>query len=163
MNEIPPARHKVVLSTLREFNDIRFLRFLCVGFSNFLVSFGAFQLLLRLHWRFPFSVSAYQLLSYGAGVVWSFLWNRRFTFRTREPVLGQGIRFASLQVSLAVLSAVAMGLAVEVLGFPATGSWIAIMGLITLVNFVVSKHWVFHGERPAGTGDQPVEKIGDQP
>lgn len=162
MSEIRPTRRRLAWSALREFNDARFLRFLCVGFSNFLVSFGAFQLLLRLPWRFSFSVSLYQFLSYAAGIAWSFLWNRRFTFRTQGFVLRQGTRFVALQVSLACFSAAAMGLAVDVWGFPPTASWIAVMGLVTLVNFIISKHWVFRGTRQAETADHPAERSGGQ-
>lgn len=143
-------------SPLRELLDPRLARFLIVGFSNFLISFGVFQLLLRLPDRFPFAVSLYQLISYGAGILWSFLWNRRFTFRSHGAVLEQGARFVSAQIVFALVSALAIGIAVDRFHLPPTPTWIGVMALITLTNFVVTKLWVF-GRDDARPGGHPVE------
>ena len=136
---------------VREF-DGRFPRFLAVGFSNFVVSFTVFRVLLALPWSFQFKASLCQLASYAVGTVWSFFWNRRFTFRSQDPVLGQAIRFVTLQASLAVVTASLIGLFVDILEFAPTLSWLVIMGGATVVNFLLAKRWVF---RPASSTGVP--------
>jgi putative flippase GtrA len=131
--------------------DPRLARFLIVGLSNTLISFAVFQSLLRLPGRFSCAISLYQLISYSSGILWSFLWNRRFTFRARGAVLGQGLRFVSVQIVFALASALAIGIAVERFHLPPTMSWIGVMALVTLANFIVTKCWVFNqGTSPTG-------------
>jgi len=127
---------------MREF-DGRFPRFVAVGFSNFVVSFTVFRVLLALPWSVQFKASLCQLASYAAGTAWSFVWNRRFTFQSQDPVLRQALRFATLQASLAIVTASLIGLAVDILGFPPTLSWLVVAGGATIVNFLLAKRWVF--------------------
>ncbi len=129
--------------------DPRLLRFLCVGATNFLISFAVFQGLLLIPRSSDLLLPAYQLVSYGAGIVWSYFWNRRFTFGSRQPWLREGSRFLVLQVCLALLSAALIGALVNILGLGPTISWLAVMSFITVVNFLASKLWVF-----AATGDR---------
>ena len=129
-------------SLVREF-DGSFPRFVAVGFSNFAVSFTVFRVLLALPWSYQFKASLCQLASYAVGTIWSFIWNRRFTFRSKDPVLGQALRFVTLQASLALATASLIGLFVDILDFAATPSWFVIMGGATIVNFLLAKRWVF--------------------
>ncbi len=132
-------------SLVREF-DGSFPRFVAVGLSNFAVSFAVFRILLVLPWSSQFKASLCQLASYAVGTIWSFIWNRRFTFRSKEPVLGQVLRFVTVQVSLALATAALIGLSVDILELAATPSWLVIMGGATIVNFLLSKRWVFQGD-----------------
>lgn len=152
----PPRRWSGDRAPFRELLDPRLARFLIVGVSNALISFGVFQLLLRLPGRFSWAISLYQLVSYGAGILWSFVWNRRFTFRAHGAVLGQGLRFVSVQIVFALTSALAIGIAVERCHFPPTMSWIGVMALITLTNFMVTKRWVF-SQHTSPTGGCPAD------
>ena len=127
----------------RQLLDDRFVRFIMVGFSNYVVGFSVFQLTMRVTNDFPFKVSFCQLFSYATGVLWSFFWNRRFTFRSTGSAAPQVIRFISLQAALAVASAVVIGLCVDLLSIPPTPSWFLVMTIVTIVNFLVSKRWVF--------------------
>ena len=145
-------------SLMREF-DGRFPRFLAVGFSNFVVSFTVFRVLLALPWSFQFKASLCQLASYAVGTVWSFIWNRRFTFRSSDPVLGQAVRFVTLQGSLALVTASLIGLSVDILEFAPTLSWLVIMGGATIVNFLLAKRWVFR----SGGSDRGAVVLDERP
>ena len=118
-------------------------RFLVVGVTNTALSYAVFWLCLRALPKGPFQATASQLISYAAGILWSFVWNRRWTFRSRAPATGQAVRFTVLQLAVALVSSALIGLAVDYLGLPATPSWIAVVGFTTLVNFVGSRYWVF--------------------
>jgi putative flippase GtrA len=129
--------------SLRSLLSGSFIRFLLVGVTNFIVSFTTFQLLLRIPVAFALKATISQLVSYSAGIVWSFYWNRRFTFRTAGPVIRQATRFFSLQVCLALISSALVGYGVDYAGLPATPVWLVVMAAITIVNFLASKWWAF--------------------
>jgi len=122
-------------------------RFLLVGVSNFLVSFGVFQSLLALlHYR-GLAVSVYQLISYAAGIAWSFSWNRRFTFRSNAPWPKEGTRFVPLQALLAISSSLMIGVCVERFELSPTTAWFVVMAIITAANFLLCRYWVFASSR----------------
>jgi putative flippase GtrA len=129
-------------SLLREF-DGSFPRFVAVGLSNFAISFSVFRALLALPWALEFKASVCQLASYAAGTIWSFVWNRRFTFRSKGLIPAQALRFVSLQTALALGSAALIGICVDALKLAPTPSWLVIMGGMTIINFLLSKRWVF--------------------
>lgn len=129
-------------SLVREI-DSSFFRFVAVGLSNFAISLTVFRVLLALPWTFQFKASVCQLVSYATGTIWSFVWNRRFTFRSKGSIRGQALRFVSLQTGLALASAAVIGLCVDTLKLAPTPSWLVIMGGATILNFLFSKRWVF--------------------
>ena len=129
--------------SLRRHFDASFLRFVAVGFSNFLVSFTVFRGLFALPWTFEFKAMVCQIASYAAGTVWSFIWNRRFTFRSSGSLARQAPRFFVLQAILALATSGLIGLFVDIMEFPATPTWFVVMGVSAIVNFLTCKHWVF--------------------
>ena len=129
-------------SLIREF-DGSFARFALVGLSNFAVSFSVFRGLVAISGSFEYKATVSQIASYAAGTIWSFIWNRRFTFRSTDPILGQGTRFVVLQASLAAVSSGLIGLFVDIMSFPASPTWFVVMGFITIGNYFLCKRWVF--------------------
>jgi len=127
---------------VREF-DGSFLRFVLVGLSNFAVSFSVFRVLVAATSSLEYSAAVSQIASYAAGTLWSFIWNRRFTFRSKASIPGQATRFFVLQASLAAASSGTIGLFVDHLSFPASPTWFVVMGFITIVNYLLCKRWVF--------------------
>jgi putative flippase GtrA len=123
--------------------DPTFARFALVGFSNFIVSYGVFRAALAAPLAFPMRTSAAQLMSYALATLWSLYWNRRFTFRSSGPLMKQARRFIILQVSLALTSAALIGLAVDHFGISPSVAWFAVMSVVTIVNFLLVKWWVF--------------------
>ncbi len=129
--------------SIRQFYDRTFLTFILVGCSNFAVSFAVFWLCMRTPVVFPFKSSVAQLISYATGTFWSFFWNRRLTFRSSGAVYRQAVRFISLQVSLAIISALLIGFIVENLGMNPSITWLIVMSAVTPTNFLLSKWWAF--------------------
>lgn len=98
----------------------QFLKFVAVGVMNTLVDFFVFQLLnLTLHWTY-----LAQVIGYSAGILNSYFWNSRWTFRAehkrsaREMLTFVVVNLLSLGVSLGVL-----WLAKNPLGI--TDAWVA--------------------------------------
>ncbi|MFO7654019.1 MAG: GtrA family protein [Candidatus Krumholzibacteriia bacterium] len=130
------------------------VRFLLVGASNFLVAFAVFHLLLLAMPPLPVRAALSQLVAYALGVAWSYHWNRRFTFRSRDPAGPQAARFVAFQVAIALVSAAAVGLLVDGMGLPPTPAWLGVVASVTVVNYLGSRFWVFRrrGPVPADTG-----------
>lgn len=113
-------------------------RFAIVGAGNTAVDFVVFFVLAAL----SVPAAAAQVVSYGAGMANSYIWNRRWTFEVkRKANIGEFLRFLavnglSLGASLAVL------LAAERLA----PLWLAKMAATMAgmaVNFIGSRIWVF--------------------
>lgn len=84
-----------------------------------------------------------QAVSYGAGMAWSFFWNRAWTFQAKGKRIRQGVYFFATQTALLALSTAALGLLVDYFGYRPTLCWIAVMGVSTALNFITQKYWVF--------------------
>ena len=118
-------------------------RFVVVGLSNAVIGFSVFRACMAVPVDVPLKAALSQLVTYAVGITWSFWLNRRWTFRSRGNLAPQAARFVFLQVSLALSSAAALGLAVDHWGNPATASWLVVMAVVTLLNYVLSRHWAF--------------------
>jgi len=143
----PPHPHY-----LRRYFDAAFLRFMVVGVSNFLVSLAVFRGMLVLLSGSSLKGTLSQLASYAAGTIWSFVWNRRYTFRSSSRIGPQAIRFLLLQALLAVSSSILVGAGVDVLGLSPLPTWVVVMAAITIANYLGCRSWVFRQEpndRPA--------------
>ena len=118
-------------------------RFVVVGLSNAVIGFTLFRACLATPFDIPLKAAASQLVTYAVGITWSFWLNRRWTFRSQSSVAQQAVKFTFLQISFALVSSAAIGLSVDHLGYPATPSWFAVMAVITLLNFLLSRLWAF--------------------
>lgn len=120
-----------------------FVRFLLVGLTNTGISFLAFLLALRFLPAMGARVLTAQLLSYGTGLVWSYVWNRRWAFGSTAAVGAEAGRFLLSQVALMTGSAVLLALVVERLRVDPRLAWVGVMGVVTILNFTVLRAWVF--------------------
>jgi len=145
----------------------QFSKFIVVGLSNFAISFAVFYLLYN-HWKlsgvfyglfgqagkgiedFILQLGATSLdatlaniFGYGAGTINSFIWNKFWTFQVKHETKSQFARFFLLNISCLFLSSLSLFIFTDYLRFPYGSVWFVTMGIITLINFVISKYWVF--------------------
>ena len=122
----------------RRFSEVSVVRFGVVGVSNTLIGYTVFRLGLRV-------LPAYlaQGLSYLVGMLWSYYWNRRWTFKSQGNVAAEAMRFFSLQIGFMLLSAALLGFLVDRLSLNASLSWLGTAVLITILNFLASRFWAF--------------------
>jgi len=145
----------------------QFSKFLVVGFSNFAISFAVFYLLYN-YWKLSgvfyglfgqsgqsiedfilglgaTSVDATlaNIIGYGAGVINSFVWNKFWTFQVRHETGTQFGRFLVLNFSCLIISSASLFIFTDYLGWPYLPVWLITMGIITLLNFFISKVWAF--------------------
>ena len=135
---MPEAKPRDFATLVRRFSEVRVLRFGVVGASNAVIGFTVFRVALHACAAF-YS----QALAYTVGTLWSYYWNRRWTFQSQGNVAAEAARFFGLQIGFMVLSASLLGLLVDRLRFAAGLSWLAVAVLTTLLNFVLSRYWAF--------------------
>lgn len=83
-----------------------------------------------------------QMLSFGAGILWSFLLNRSWVFRGHAGDYAF-IRFLFLQLLLLTSTSLAIEAASRVFPGWQVASWFAVMAVSTVVNFLLMRIWVF--------------------
>lgn len=127
----------------RPLADTRLLRFAAVGVTNTAVSGLAFWAAHTLLEPLSGAAAAAQTLAYAVGILWSYTWNRTWTFGDRGAVHRTLPAFVAVQLALLAGSAGLMGLSVDILEQPALPSWLAVMALVTLTNYTALRTWVF--------------------
>ncbi|OZB90608.1 GtrA family protein [Paenibacillus sp. XY044] len=126
---------------------VQFIRFGIVGILNTAVDFVVFLIVQ------PFLGSVLgQVVSYAAGMLNSYVWNRRWTFqRTTRRDPAEMIRFAAVNIAIAGLTA----LLLHVLDgrIPLIAAKLAVTVLGVFVNYFMSRKWVFRdqGQNRAST------------
>ena len=118
-----------------------FYRFIVVGISNTIISYLTF--IIAYHFIVKSNTIISQILSYSAGIVWSFIWNRRWTFKSKKSMSKEFLLFVLTQVVMLVLSTALLYLIVDRYHYPASISWVCVMAIITILNFVMLKIVVF--------------------
>lgn len=139
------------------------IKFCIVGCLNFGISYSVFFLSYRyfpfskLPGTFPdvivntfrvsgiFSIDAAiaNVIGYAAGMANSFLWNKLWTFRALQETHRQAGRFILTNIGCLLLSTAAVFICVDIKHWPYNQVWISTMVLVTVINFIASKYWVF--------------------
>jgi putative flippase GtrA len=127
-----------IAQLVRTLSEVRVVRFGVVGVSNTLISFAAFWAAHRL-----MPAAGAQCVSYVVGMIWSYYWNRRWTFQSQSNVASEASRFFTLQIAFMLLSSGALGVLVDRLHLPAGPAWLAVMVVVTVLNFLASRFWAF--------------------
>ena len=118
------------------------LKFLAVGVLNTLVDAALYVALTRWLGLAAWPVLA-KGISYGAGVLNSFAWNRSWTFRSTARAWTTLLPFVLANLVALAVNAGAMHLGLNVLGLPEPIALVLATGVTFLWNFVISKFIVF--------------------
>ncbi len=121
----------------------RFLRFAIVGTSNFIISFLIFEGMTFLLSDASLSATISQSFSYSGGTIWSYYWNRKWSFKSTAKIKKEVLSFFLVQFVCLALSSFFIGLFVDYLHFNSYLTWISVMTCITLLNFLLLNTCVF--------------------
>ena len=116
-------------------------RFAVVGEGNTLVDFSFFTLLAQ-----GLGVNVYlsQVLGYSAGMLNSYILNRSWTFRAEGRFFSPALlRFLALNLTMLLFSTGILYLAYHLGGLPKLAAKAAATGVTMVVNFLLSRFWVF--------------------
>ncbi len=128
----------------------RWFRFSLVGTSNLVLSLSTFWVVFHALPDSRFRAGAAQLAAYALGTVWSYFWNRRWTFASDQNVATEAARFVATQALFAGLSSLLMHLTVDLAGLPKLPAWLAVSAFVTILNFLTARYWVFRQASPRG-------------
>lgn len=133
--------------------SIQFLKFLLVGLSNFIITFGILNLLMSLTGvTSGFYYSIFIAISFACGVINSYIWNKRWTFKKGNKL--EKKEFSKFFTITLITFGLNIGLASVLVNFvgPIGGissyvwaniSALAAAGFTTLINFFGYKYLVF--------------------
>ena len=125
----------------------QFLRFCTVGLSNTAVDFTTFFLLNLA--GVPYILA--QMISYSAGVVNSFLINRKWTFRVKDRTnIYEITRFMIVNGFSLLSSSGLLFIMYHVGHIELWPSKLAATGISVFLNFIGSRIWVFSKNRSMG-------------
>jgi putative flippase GtrA len=130
----PPS----IAQLVRTLSEVRVVRFGIVGVSNTALGFGIFW---SAHHLMP--AAGAQCVSYAIAMLWSYYWNRRWTFESQGQVASEAGRFFTLQIGFMLLSSGLLGLLVDRMHLPSGPAWLGVMVLVTVLNFLASRFWAF--------------------
>jgi putative flippase GtrA len=127
-------------------------RYAAVGIASNLVLYGAYLLLTR--WGMPSKLA--MTLLYALGVLQTFVFNKRWSFRSAGHTGPQFRRYCLAYAAGYAFNLSALFLAVDVLGWPHE----VVQGILILVTalllFLLQKFWVFRAPRPPTNAPVPT-------
>ena len=103
-----------------------------------LISLTVFQIALRFLPQFSWQGGAAQTISYSVGIG-----NRKWTFQSSNNLSTEAASFIISQLGMLLISTLLITLTVDLLKWHPTMSWVFVMGIVTILNFLVIKKWVF--------------------
>ncbi len=86
------------------------------------------------------------IINWTAGVIFAYFTNRRFVFKSKEPMVKEAPKFVLSRVSTLILDAVVM-LVLGKLGMNLVAATVISAVLVIIANYVFSKIFVFKGEK----------------
>lgn len=117
-------------------------KFALVGVSNTLVDYGVFALLAQL-----LGVNVYlsQVVSYSCGILNSYIWNRSWTFRSKERFFSPAlVRFLAVNLCMLALSTGLLALFLR-LGLSKLVAKACTLVFTMVLGFAANRLWVFGG------------------
>lgn len=134
----------------RKYEEI--ITYLIVGVLNTLVSWGAwfaceFTILdAQVVWQNV----ALSIISWGVGVVFGYVMNRKYVFKSTDPnIMKEFLQFSGGRISTGILDAVMMVLMVNTLMINESFSKVFVSALVMIGNYLISKLFVFKKDTKA--------------
>jgi len=114
-------------------------RFIFVGILNTIVGYGAYFILLYLNIYYMLAL----IIMYVIGVAHSFIWNKKWTFRSMGSTRNEGIKFVSVYCIAFLINLIILALFVEGLKLNPQIGQVFALGIVTLISFFGHKYWSF--------------------
>lgn len=114
-------------------------RFIFVGILNFFVSYGVYFILLYLNIYYILAL----LISSVIGITHSFIWNKKWTFKSKGDVWKESLRFVSVYGIAFLINLVILALFVENLMFNPKIAQLFALGVVSIISFYGHKYWSF--------------------
>jgi putative flippase GtrA len=116
-------------------------KFTIIGITNTAISYIFFYVL--YNYFLIGNVFYSQCLGYAAGIVWSFIWNKKWTFSFTNISYSVFFSFLFLQLILLITSAFLLAIAKASINWNINLIWVVVTAIITIINFLFTKFLVF--------------------
>lgn len=128
------------------------IAYLIVGGLTTVVSWAAkflanFLLFNNTMYPTPFENAVLSIINWTAGVIFAYFTNRRFVFKSHEPMLKEAPKFVLSRVSTLILDVVVMQVLNVMLGVNLLIATVISAVLVIIGNYVFSKLFVFNGKK----------------
>ncbi|HAN43842.1 MAG TPA: hypothetical protein DCP97_00480 [Ruminococcaceae bacterium] len=134
-----------IISFIKSDSFKKMIKFGITGVSNTVVDFCIFTLLYKLLLVDKYTA---QVIGYSAGILNSYIINRSWTFKSSQSFLSlQLVKFVAVNLCMLGLSLALIWFFADMLGLSAMVAKLLATAIIMLVNFIVSKLWVFAEKR----------------
>jgi putative flippase GtrA len=117
----------------------KLVRFGLVGLTSTVISLAVYGLLLLVGLPYP----AAGFLSYGAGIVNGYTWNRVWTFQAGAFQKRQFARYGIVQTGAAAANAGGLALAFQIFGASEIAAEVVVLPLLVCAAFVINRDWTF--------------------
>jgi putative flippase GtrA len=114
-------------------------RFIFVGILNFFVSYGLYFILLYLNTYYILAL----LISSVIGIAHSFIWNKKWTFKSKGDVWKESLRFISVYGIAFLINLVILAIFVEKMMFNPKIAQLFALGVVSIISFFGHKYWSF--------------------
>lgn len=114
-------------------------RFIFVGILNTILGFGIYFILLSLNVYYMLAL----LISHLICVTHSFIWNKKWTFKSKGDGRREGLKFISVYSITFLINLLILAFFVEKLMFDPKVGQIFALGIVTMMSFLGHKYWSF--------------------
>ncbi len=114
-------------------------RFIFVGILNFFVSYGVYFILLYFNIYYILAL----LISSVIGIAHSFIWNKKWTFKSKGDVWKESLRFISVYGIAFLINLVILAIFVEKMMFNPKIAQLLALGVVSIISFYGHKYWSF--------------------
>ena len=128
-----------MLKIFNKITSITEVRFLFVGILNTAVGYGLYALF--IFWGIQYFIS--NTLSFILGTIHSYLWNKFYTFKSKEKSIQEPIRFTSIYLIVFALSNFLLWLFIEKLYLNAYIAGGIGLFFTTIISFTGHKYFSF--------------------
>lgn len=137
------------------------LRFSLVGVLNTVVDAVLYFVLSPWWGTLSFGKLLAKSVSYSAGVVNSYLWNKHWTFKSLVDSRRTFLPFVGVNLLAVGLNTGIMYLALEIFGWPESGALALATTATFMWNFAINKIFIFkqHGGRSISASGQPANTL----
>ncbi len=118
----------------------QFIKFITVGVLNTLIGLAVFYFFSFLGFHYSLALG----LSYGVGIINSYIWNKKWTFQGKGNVFVEMLRFVLIYLCSYLINLLLMYIFVEKIDIVPEISIVITLLLTTAISFIGHKLWSFN-------------------
>lgn len=119
---------------------INFFKFGLIGIINTGITIGSYAFILYIV-GMNFLVA--NMIGYLLGMINSYIWNKNWVFQVKENQFTTYVKFFIVNVAMLGLNTLGLFILVSVFQLNELLSQIAVVGVVTVINYFLTKKWTF--------------------